>query len=120
MGEADVVRRHFAKKYGTDKDKKNKKNGGYINDKKDHYIDGFIVTMKNKYNMTEEESEETITSFLQVIEDASRYLFSLNHSCPYSYEGYVSGWLRYYYPLEFLTVALNINKDNEEKTKRII
>lgn len=117
MGEADVVRRHFAKKYGTDKDIPIIKNGGYINDKKDHYIDGFIATMKKKYNMSEEEAENTITSFLQVIEDASRYLFSLNHSCPYSYEGYVSGWLRYYYPLEFLTVALNINKDNEEKTK---
>ena len=116
MGEADVVRRHFAKKYGTDKDIPVIKNGGYINDKKDHYIDGFIETMKKKYNMTEEESEKTIASFLTVIEDASNYLFSLNHSEPYSYEGYVSGWLRYYYPLEFLTVALNINKDNEDKT----
>lgn len=53
---------------------------------------------------------------MQVIEDASNYLFSLNHSQPYSFEGYVAGWLRYYYPLEFLTVALNINMDKEEKT----
>lgn len=119
MGEADIVRRHFAKKYGTDKDIPIIKNGGYLTDKKDHYIDGFIETMKKKYNMSKEEAENTITYFLQVIDDASRYLFSLNHSQPYSYEGYASGWLRYYYPLEFLTVALNINKDKEEKTNAL-
>lgn len=120
MGEADVVRRHFAKKYGTDKDIPVIKNGGYISDEKDHYIDGFIETMKKKYNMSKDEAEKTITYFLQVIEDASNYLFSLNHSQPYSYEGYASAWLRYYYPLEFLTVALNINKDNEVKTYNLI
>ena len=119
MGEADIVRRHFAKKYGTDKDIPIIKNGGYMTEKKDHYIDGFIVTMKKKYNMSKEEAEKTITYFLQVIDDASRYLFSLNHSQPYSYEGYASGWLRYHYPLEFLTVALNINKDKEEKTNAL-
>ena len=90
MGEADVVRRHFAK------------------------------TMAEKYNMDQEESDQVIANFLQVIIDASNYLFSLNHSQPYSYEGYVSGWLRYYYPLEFLTVALNINNSNTEKTNNLI
>lgn len=106
MGEADVVRRHFAKKYGTEDDIPKIKAG-------------FIATMKEKYNMDKSEAEQTIVAFLQVIMDASRYLFSLNHSQPYSYEGYVSGWLRYYYPLEFLTVALNINTDKEEKTKAL-
>ena len=118
MGEADVVRRHFAKKYGTDKDIPIIKNGGYLTD--DHYIKGFIATMKEKYNMEKDEAEETIKSFLQVIEDASNYLFSLNHSQPYSYEGYACGWLRYYYPLEFITASLNINRDKEDKTKELI
>lgn len=107
MGQADVVRRHFAKKTGTEKDIPNIK-------------DGFAKTMAEKYGMSREESDETIASFIQVIIDASNYLFSLNHSQPYSYEGYVSGWLRYYYPLEFLTVCLNINKDKEEKTSSLI
>ena len=120
MGEADVVRRHFAKKYGTDKDIPIIKDGGYLTEGSKHYIDGFIVTMKAKYNMSKEEAEKTIANFLIVIEDASRYLFSLNHSQPYSYEAYVEGWLRYYYPLEFLTVSLNINQDKEEKTKSLI
>ena len=76
--------------------------------------------MKEKYGISEEKSEEDIVAFIKVIEDASSYLFSLNHSQPYSYEGYVSGYLRTYYPVEFLTVALNINKDKEEKTRGLI
>lgn len=107
MGEADVVRRHFAKKVGTEEDIPKIKNG-------------FAKTMAEKYNMDQEESDKVIADFLQVIIDASNYLFSLNHSQPYSYEGYVSGWLRYYYPLEFLTVALNINNSNIEKTNNLI
>ena len=103
MGEADVVRRHFAKKTGTDKDIPQIKSG-------------FAKTMAERYNMSQDESDKVIADFIQVIIDASNYLFSLNHSQPYSYEGYVSGWLRYHYPLQFLTVAMNINQGKEEKT----
>ena len=103
MGEADVVRRHFAKKTGTDKDIPQIKAG-------------FAKTMAERSGMSKEESDAVIADFIQVIIDASNYLFSLNHSQPYSYEGYVSGWLRYHYPLQFLTVAMNINQGKEEKT----
>lgn len=103
MGEADVVRRHFAKKTGTDKDIPQIKAG-------------FAKTMAERYDMSQDESDKVIADFIQVIIDASNYLFSLNHSQPYSYEGYVSGWLRYHYPLQFLTVAMNINQGKEEKT----
>ena len=103
MGEADIVRRHFAKKTGTEKDIPQIKAG-------------FAKTMAEQYGMSQEESDKVIADFIQVIMDASNYLFSLNHSQPYSYEGYVSGWLRYHYPLQFLTVALNINQGKEEKT----
>ena len=107
MGEADVVRRHFAKKYGTENDIP-----------KIH--DGFIKTMKEKYNTSEEEAEKIIGDFLTVIEDASNYLFSLNHALPYSYIGYICGYLRYYYPLEFLTSALNIFENKADDTARIV
>lgn len=128
MGEADIVRRHFSKKQFTkdgmamtELDTPIIKNGGYMvdkdgNEKRDHYIKGFVATMEEKFGMPKEEAEETIVAFLQVIVDASRYLFSLNHSQPYSYEGYASGWLRYYYPLQFITVSLNVNQSKEEKT----
>jgi len=116
MGEADVVRRGFAKKTGTEQYIPIIKDGGCINTETGHHIDGYVKTMKYKYGIDEQKSEEDIAAFIQVIEDASSYLFSLNHSQPYSLEGYVSGWLRTYYPLEFLTVAMNINRDKEEKT----
>lgn len=119
MGEADIVRRGFAKKTGTEKYIPIIKNGGYISENKAHYIKGFIKTMKDDYGIDKQKSEQDIVSFIQVITDASSYLFSLNHSQPYSYEGYVSGYLRYYYPVEFLTTALNINHGNEEKTRKI-
>lgn len=112
MGEGDVVRKGFAKKLGTEQ---------FI----PRIKSGFIQTMKEKYNVTEEESERLIVSFLKVIEDASSYLFSLNHSLPYSYIGYACGYLRYYHPLEFITCALNNvmykNTDTvDEKTEKII
>ena len=112
MGEADIVRRGFAKKTGTEQ---------FI----PRIKDGFIKTMKEKYNVYEEESEKLVVNFLKVIEDASSYLFSLNHSLPYSYIGYACGYLRYYYPLEFITCSLNNvmykNTDTvDEKTDKII
>ena len=116
MGEADIVRRGFAKKTGTEQYIPIIKDGGCINEQTGHQIDGYVKTMKDKYGIDEKKSEEDIVAFIQVIEDASSYLFSLNHSQPYSFEGYVSGWLRTHYPLEFLTVAMNINRDKEEKT----
>ena len=107
MGKADVVRRGFAKKSGTEQ---------FIPEIKS----GFIQTMKEKYNVEQEESEKIIESFLRVIEDASFYLFSLNHSYPYSMIGYICAYLRYYYKLEFITTMLNINKSNMDKTAEII
>lgn len=119
MGEADIVRRGFAKKTGTEQFTPVIVNGGYIKEGSAHYINGFIQTMKNEYGMEHEEAERTIVDFIKVIEDASSYLFSLNHSQPYSMEGYVSGYLRYYYPLEFLTIAFNIHEGDENKTNSI-
>ena len=95
MGQADVVRRHFSKKTGTEDDIPLIKSG-------------FIKTMTTDYGLSEEEAEHIITNFLVVIKDASDYLFSRNHAIPYSMLGYACAWLRHYYPLETLTEALNI------------
>ena len=119
MGEADIVRRGFAKKTGTEQFTPIIINGGYIKEDSKHYIKGFIQTMKDEYGMKRERAEKTIVDFIKVIEDASLYLFSSNHATPYSMEGYVSGYLRYYYPLEFLTTAFNIHEGDEDKTSKI-
>lgn len=116
MGEADIVRRHFSKKTGTEKDIPVIKDGGYLSDN-GHYIKGFIQTMKDDYGVEKEEAEKIIKNFLKVIIDASDYLFSLNHAQPYSFLGYAVGYLRYYYPLETYTTALNVYKNKKEKDK---
>lgn len=107
MGEADTVRRAFAKKTGTEV---------YI----PRIKAGFAKTMLEHYGVSEKESEVLILNFIQVIIDASNYLFSLNHSQSYSFIGYICGYLRYYYPIEFFTAMLNINSGNLEKTTKII
>lgn len=107
MGEADVVRRGFAKKTGTDK---------FIPKIKE----GFIKTMKEKYGVGKEESEKLIENFIQVIIDASSYLFSNNHATPYSFLGYVVGYLRCYYKLETVTTALNIYAEDKDKCLEIL
>lgn len=123
MGQADIVRRHFAKKTGTEADIPIIENGGYMLDihgnKDPRYIKGFIVVAQEKYGMTEEEARSAIKSFLVVIADASNYLFSRNHSIPYSMIGLFIGWLRYYHKIELLTAALNVYVDNNEKMSNI-
>ena len=118
MGEADIVRRHFSKKTGTEKDIPIIKDGGYLSDN-GHYIKGFIQTMKDDYGVEKKEAEEIIKNFLKVIIDASDYLFSLNHAQPYSFLGYTVGYLRYYYPLETYTTALNVYQPDKEKLTAI-
>lgn len=107
MGQADLVRRGFAKKSGTDK---------FI----PHIKAGFLKMMYDEYGLSEEESEKLIVTFIKVIEDASSYLFSKNHADPYSWIGYICGYLRYHYPLEFITTALNIFEGKENKSVAII
>lgn len=103
--ESDSVRRGLAKKEGTQ-----------------HLLpkieEGFIHYMVHHEGETEEFAREILQSFLKVIDDASLYGFSVNHSSPYSFIGYAGAWLRYHYPLEFLTTILNVMKD--EKANRIM
>ena len=106
MGEADVIRRGFAKKSGTEQ---------FIPEIKQHFVD----TMSSRHGITKEEAEKIVVDFLQVIQDASNYLFSKNHADPYSFLGYSCAYLRHYYLLEYLTVAMNIYYTDEKKAVEI-
>lgn len=105
--ESDNVRRAIAKKKGTEK-------------LLPEIEERFVSYCSEQYDMTAEQCENIIKPFLQIILDASDYGFSWNHSDAYSSIGYICGYLRYYYPLEFLTAALNIFGDNMDKTADII
>ena len=130
MGQADIVRRHFAKKQKnkdgipmTEIDAPIIENGGYMEDikgnKDTRYIKGFVSVAQEKYGMTETEAKAAISYFVEVIKDASFYIFSKNHAVPYSMLGFFIGWLRCYHKIELLTSALNVYSANAAKVTNI-
>ena len=104
--ESDNVRRAIAKKKGTET-------------LLPEIRQRFIAYAPARYEITPEKCAEVIDPFIQIIQDASAYAFSWNHSDPYSATGYICGYLRHYHPLEFLTTALNVF-DKLEKQAEII
>ena len=72
-------------------------------------LDGYCAMSDQPQAVAEKEAKE----FLQVIEDASSYMFGQNHAIGYSMLGYLCAYLRYYYPYEFITAYLN-NANNDE------
>ena len=106
QAESDTVRRAIAKKGGT---------GSLLPEIERR----FIEYSPAHYDISEQKCAEVIKPFLQVILDASSYSFSWNHAQPYSAIGYICGYLRTYYPYEFVTASLNIFRDDANKTKSI-
>ena len=80
----------------------------------------FEDNAKVKYNLTDEKSDEIIEPVLQCILDATRYSFSKNHAYAYSWIGYMCGYLRYYYPIEYLASCLDIFADDDKKTNEAV
>lgn len=72
-------------------------------------LDGYCSKSDKPRDVAEKEAKE----FLQIIEDSSNYQFGFNHSTGYSMIGYLCGYLRYYYPVEFITAYLN-NANNDD------
>ena len=105
--ESDTVRRAIAKKKGTET----------LLPEIEHR---FIEYSVQNFQLSPDEAQSVIKPFLQIILDASAYGFSWNHSDAYSCIGYISGYLRYYYPYEFIMASLNIFSDNTEKTAAIM
>lgn len=96
--EADNIRRAIGRK---DKDRLDKA--------MPRILEGYCSKSDKPREIAQEEAKE----FLQIIEDASSYMFGFNHSTAYSMIGYVCAYLRYYYPVEFVAAYLN-NAEEEE------
>ena len=107
-GRADVLRRSIGHKIKSVMDEEVPK-----------IKKAFINTMITKYHDTPQHAEEVAQDFMQVFMDAANYGFSINHSMAYSYIGYISTWLRYYYPLEWCTAAFEIWKGKQEKINKV-
>ena len=99
--EADNIRRAIARKQ---------------KDRLDAAMPSILEGYCQKSNQPREIAEEEAKEFLRIIEDASSYMFGMNHSIAYCLLGYLCAYYRYYHPLEFLTAFLN-NAANEDDIK---
>ena len=97
--EADNVRRAIGRK---DKDRLQKALPSILK--------GYCLKSKKPQLEAEKEAME----FLKIIEDASSYMFGYNHAIAYCMISYLCAYLRYYYPIEFVTSFLNhANKESD-------
>lgn len=75
-------------------------------------LDGYC----SKSDKPRAEAEAEAKEFLQIIEDASSYMFGKNHSIAYCMLGYICAYYRHYHPMEYITAFLN-NAANEDDIK---
>lgn len=80
----------------------------------------FIKKMMDKYGDSYEKVEPIADEFMQIFLDSADYSFNKSHSVSYGYITYETAWLRTYYPLEYITAGLQLWKDNQEKSNRLI
>ena len=93
--ESDSIRRAIGKKEGTE---------SFLEEIKTRFLN---YTPK-RYNIGLDKAMEIIDPFIETVKSASNYGFSKNHNVPYAITGIVAGYLRYYYPLEFICSSLNV------------
>ena len=102
---------------GSDADNIRRAIGRKQKDRLDAAMPAILEGYCNKSDKPRDVAELEAREFLQIIEDSSNYQFGYNHSTGYSMIGYVCGYLRYYYPNEFITSYLN-NANNEDDIKQ--
>lgn len=104
-GEADGVRKCTAKKQV---------------EKLDKYFDMFRVgAKKNGY------SDEVIEQIIEFVKDNAQYQFNASHAVAYATTTYKTAYLKYHYPVEYMTALINNQKSDNgsvdfEKVKRYI
>lgn len=87
LGESDIIRRYMSKKK-TDKFAKYK----------NKFIDGLIAKGADT-----EKAEEFWAQLLEF----SKYAFNKSHAAAYAYVAYITAWLKYHYPKEYLCAVMN-------------
>lgn len=75
-------------------------------------LEGYCSKSDKPRDIAEAEAKE----FIQVIEDASSYMFGYNHSIAYCLIGYICAWLRYYHTGEFIATYLNCAANESDIT----
>ena len=98
---------------GSDADNVRRAIGRKQKDRLDAAMPQILEGYCNMSDKPREVAEKEAKEFLKIIEDSANYQFGYNHSTGYSMIGYTCGYLRYYYPREFITAYLN-NANNDD------
>lgn len=85
--------------------------GRKIPEELDQIIPGFITGCK-----TNGIPEDVADKVVQWIISSSSYLFNASHAANYSYLSFVTAYLKYYYPLQYMCAVLNNEIGNLDKT----
>lgn len=64
-------------------------------------------------------TEEEVLDYFHTIEKFSSYCFNKSHSACYAYIGFLTAWLKYYYPAEFMAAVLSM-QDTPEKIAKYV
>lgn len=88
LGESDIIRRYMSKK-------KTEKFIQY----KDRFIEGMI-----KSGALKEKAE----ALWDQLVDFSKYAFNKSHAAAYAYLAYITAWLKYHYPVEYLSSVMDL------------
>lgn len=97
--EADTCRRMIARKHPEELEAELPK-----------ILDGYC----NHSTKPREEAEKEAQTFVQIVSDASSYMFGKNHSDGYSIVAYYCAYYRYHYPGQFITAYLNTANGQED------
>ena len=88
-----------------------KKKKDVIMKAKDRFVNGFTAKTNSK---------ENAEKVWKIIEDASAYGFNSSHSLSVAYDSLYGAYLKANYPVQYYTVALNINENDETITHDLI
>lgn len=88
-----------------------KKDGIFDETIYERFIDGFVEKTDSKDNALK---------VWQIMEDAVGYGFNSSHAYSMAMDSLYGAWLKAHYPLEYFTVALNINQDKVKIQSELI
>lgn len=102
LGGADMVRRYMSKKKA---EKLAHERKAFIYGDPERNIKGCV---KNGI------PAETADKLFDEMSEFAKYAFNKSHAAAYSYNAYITAWLKTYYPAEFFAAALDWAKDDKE------
>lgn len=62
---------------------------------------------------------EEVKKYFDDIMGFAKYAFNKSHACSYSYISYLTAWLKYYYPTEFMAAVLTMAAQDAKKDEKM-